>query len=1526
MSEYMKEQFGPYQANIVNDDPLDATEYKIARLSDDIKNAEMFGDDTSMLKSELQPLEDIRDYLNSRDPDDYDVNKSTLEFDQIGLYEDTPLSELYDRWAMAEDNVDNTTSTKIQDELFRRLEKQEGMTHDLRSHLIDIMHAEMMNRRKGVPGSTPELISTDSTVISPELVEVASVDTSTEEELTIPVSIVAEEPILSEQQQQSLEAGVKGLKLVLNLDTSDNTLKTADQLANERIQKDKDSSDEKLKDSSGIRKFLSNMWQSATYNHRFRVYRTEAERGLRDSDVDMYGSIEDARRVLFDQFSSEYSESIHTDAGEKKNILTSDHELAVGAKKLIYDYCSSEFNNDKAMDEARNRMIADYHKNNPNETDDLLGEGITNVSNLIEIAKTVKGMVEHGESIDNILGGMEIIMGEARSSVRTERHYNSIEKAYDKLARSKIGDIASGAAVISGLSMAMSFSRWGSQSIAGSLTRVGTFSAVAATIAGFNKNKEWKDHRANDAIDAARGRSERQADDKVRELLASSRYEITAAKSIPQRLEESFRSEAFKAGDVNAVKSALEAVVWADVIVNKSDKDGIDLIGYSNPESIVQERLSIDIARAQARAALEAAISSGAYSSEFNGLNDINQIVDSKKSELLNVIDKDVDAKDACFNSLKRKEVIKASIKSALIGATVGVVFQEVGAAFDDTRLNLYEQLNTGENKLINGVNYKTMLAGMFGGSESISGVTEGVDLNEIASRAVEDPIKLSNGSVLHNNQDGTFGILNKDGSSIPGIDRLSFDSEGALSESSADQLNKVGIEVIDKVSNIEVVSITTDSVDKNQFIDNFSKDMTEIHRVKWMNNDTASIYDKNELGLKWAGENGTGVTQTGYQLNIGDMAETGSYNSGDIVNIKEALAEGHIKAAISVGTGSQNEVFMVPIDSDGNLNIEKGSPVAQLLDTVDGRASFNGGYIEIVNVEGIEDGITQVEPLATLVGSNDVNMMTIEKEVIDYVPKHTYDIVTTKNDFIEASPVIAFEKRDIMKTAEKPKNSYGYYGERDMSLQEIRRFKKEECSPRINQDPGSVLNIGQELDWYSQNLEKKVGRDYVDTLNGYIEESEELKNIDANTKAIMTIPVNACGEADNIYHTLSLYSRQDAEALSSTLIILHVNWFDQYVNSNTPDVNEAKQRDVQRTFAEIDRAKREFPNLRIAIMNTQWEKSKKDAGEYGDHVIGHVARRMFDVAMMSIDRSIREGRRLSSEDIMLIRNDSDAQGMSRDYLRNMLAAFEKNPDKDVFTGAIHWGVDRWNDLPGFAFVSRFREIMHITAKRSNTWPPTVGINVAARMSTLAAVGGLGHDPERTGAGTDDYNIGGRIKDARQDTSSGRNNRTSINYTGMGSNSINENYNYHCHVAKADIDTEPMRLLQPYLNKAPITGAWGDWSSRLRDENISPLRSEDLVNDSEGVIKQIEDDMTASLNDRFCNLAHVRSVLSFMVPKDSEGKARYEIVDHLGDDHRYHREFRLTGIGRDWFINEYLTKTNKNRYLKGNRLESVMIK
>ncbi len=185
-------------------DLMAMTQRRIERQQDDIATAEMWGQDASKQRQELQGDLDMKDYLNTRDSKDEAGNiipgtpkppepvaenePEPSEANPEKPFENMSIDNLLQAWADAEDNSDNNASKKVQDELQDRLLRQTNMSEDYKVHLIDVLHSEMMKKRQSpTPTVTePEIKADDKVELPKETVPgFAKQPEKTEPEVTV---------------------------------------------------------------------------------------------------------------------------------------------------------------------------------------------------------------------------------------------------------------------------------------------------------------------------------------------------------------------------------------------------------------------------------------------------------------------------------------------------------------------------------------------------------------------------------------------------------------------------------------------------------------------------------------------------------------------------------------------------------------------------------------------------------------------------------------------------------------------------------------------------------------------------------------------------------------------------------------------------------------------------------------------------------------------------------------------------------------------------------------------------------------------------------------------------------------------------------------------------------------------------------------------------------------------------------------------------------------------------------------------
>jgi hypothetical protein len=141
-----------------------------------------------------------------------------------------------------------------------------------------------------------------------------------------------------------------------------------------------------------------------------------------------------------------------------------------------------------------------------------------------------------------------------------------------------------------------------------------------------------------------------------------------------------------------------------------------------------------------------------------------------------------------------------------------------------------------------------------------------------------------------------------------------------------------------------------------------------EVHR-SWYDNNTEQ-FDKNELRTHWGGEKGNGINAEGkYVLDVSKMTADGSVQGNFSANAQELLKENKLRFLISATSGTQNQVFELPIDANGQIVVDPNTDVGKMFfKTENGHAVFTGRFGEVA--EQIDDK-NNFRILSTIEGSH---------------------------------------------------------------------------------------------------------------------------------------------------------------------------------------------------------------------------------------------------------------------------------------------------------------------------------------------------------------------------------------------------------------------------------------------------------------------------------------------------------------------------------------------------------------------------
>ncbi|MCX6755618.1 MAG: hypothetical protein NT068_03750 [Candidatus Nomurabacteria bacterium] len=773
------------------------------------------------------------------------------------------------------------------------------------------------------------------------------------------------------------------------VDTTDVMKAEARDVADEKMTMEPPKNPEDLK---GIKKFFkSEFWSRAgtkiwkhgimrEYFHNKEIYK--ARKKILDSG-NMYAGEGEDQVVhdkfvsdLMDQFSSEYDEVIHTEAGEMRKVMDGKKDNADENRK---EESVKAYVKEKIKEYAQGKISeAGFLEWEKHLFGQLKGsiEGkqirteVMHSSNLLQIAKQIKLSMENGEILKDEDFEIDVIYGKSKAGVRTEAKYTNAEKWAEKMAGTKIGQFVNETTISVAIAAATSLSKKLSTMLANSkIAQVVTFggtATLAAFVAKSRKEREMIQNRTHHSRDMAKGKDFHDNDVNRKEMEAF-RLPTVSANSLVEGIKSIL--DPIKSGDQSItpeiLSSALVALSDLETRIHLSDKQGIDLIDYSDPKKVVAERKALDIERSKLKVELRKMHQEGKLpipeGTTFD--NYLNSLIATQENAITNDQEKGINAKDVAFNKMKTSEGWKAFRTGFVSSLVIGSVAQEA-ISMGTGRIGIVEDLMhknfNGEN--VGGVQNLTAIAALkhyFTGDLNSHLGTPGV-LHDV--RVGGNTMKLPEGFNLVRNPDHTFNLLN--GKEVIG-NHLATNPDGTFSKDAIAALHKGGIEINTNSHYGSHLEKHTYS-DAKDYIHDHPKGFQKINRDMWYDNDTQE-FDENELRTYWAGENGTGIDANGnYVLDVGQMTTDGSFHGELSTNAQDLLKEGKLKMLFTLSKDTQDQGIWVDIDEHGKVIIDKNSELAKLmLSKVDGHANFHGAFGEVAQV--MDNG--QVRPLGTMVG-----------------------------------------------------------------------------------------------------------------------------------------------------------------------------------------------------------------------------------------------------------------------------------------------------------------------------------------------------------------------------------------------------------------------------------------------------------------------------------------------------------------------------------------------------------------------------
>ncbi len=730
----------------------------------------------------------------------------------------------------------------------------------------------------------------------------------------------------------------------------------------------RDTADEKMTANKaelrGVKGFLTKIWKhnlAQDYYRQKEVAKAkvamEGRESLFEGDDDA-SAHKEAMGSLVKRFASEYEEAVHVDAGETRDTLDESSLTYTEVKKLIFDYAEGVITKEVFIEE-KSRVLAGVINLDRQKVE----KGLHHADDLLQVAEGVKRSIEHGEALNRLDVDFEIVVGRAKSGVRTEAQFNTVDRLVDKIQSTKVGRLLNETTIASSVAIAYAVSAGLSQRVASSkLAAWGSFGASAllgAGIAAARESRMIENDRRQHFREMAKGKTFDQNEASRRKEMEQFRYNtvlatecIAALNDIADEEEmtpERFRRSVHVLGDINAR-------------VHVSNEKKIDLIAYSDERLVEEERLSIDIARAEAKINLKrlAEANPGLLPAGISLEDDLKTAMEVQRTGIIEG-ERGVDEKNRAFSKLKKRRVAKAAAKGLATGLVIGTLAQEGISLLRDNQQGLIEGV-LGKNESGQTTTALEGIRRYFAGAEfPLSGAAS------VETLVGGNKITLPAGVTMEAGASGMFKLMHE-GKVL--ADGLKFEN-GVLSQASREALAAVGIDALVRETSVTTTETVTGSAAE------MVKERTDLfgraNRVGWYDNNTpAPKFDENELRLKWGGKAGTGIDANGKVVfDVSSMTAGGSKHGAFSVNAQEAIKDGKLKMLFSLSRGSQAFAVDVPVDASGKIVIDPNSEMGKMFFEIkNGKAVFKGGFAEVVHEVGENpNGGKNYRTLSTLKG-----------------------------------------------------------------------------------------------------------------------------------------------------------------------------------------------------------------------------------------------------------------------------------------------------------------------------------------------------------------------------------------------------------------------------------------------------------------------------------------------------------------------------------------------------------------------------
>ncbi len=755
----------------------------------------------------------------------------------------------------------------------------------------------------------------------------------------------------------------------------------------------------KLKLGARVRGAVARLWKGKIFRdyYEFKYQRELKEQYSKDfahtlgaNSGDGSASSAETEQALIWRMTQD-SDFFTDTVGEEREQLSPDSEAYKAMRQAVETFV--ENGNEEAFIEETRRI-----------NNDLMGnEGMPILDNYLTSAIYIKGQVDHGRALNDVMRGFKMYQGTSAEGVNSGHHERAIDKLVAKFERKKTGEtlfikpeVVAGVAGLAG---------W----VAGAVARnravqafsFGGSAAVAGVLAGAKENEQVKIDRADLARRIAEG-------GKIDE---DNKYEVGLAETLPEmRTAESYMEamdQAIASGDADQMRQVL-----ADLVVAREvgRNEGVDLIDYysggGDAEAVRNELTSRQFALEQAyiRANEDPNLELGRYKSQLmDGLGAATQaygeMLHDVNGALLNRDNVPDDVRkqiSEAYEAQAARDMVARKLRHRRVAKEVAVTTART-LAFS----TIAQELAAIGRSDVHGV-FEDMLFGQHG------------DATGAARTALGNLLNTPNGGVV--------------GEVVAGGNQpeKQFYREGEINHDQIKQWQAEGYKVekhFDYEPQEHQVTISAEDAVRGN---------PTFHRAGWLDYGTERP-DYNEL----LGHHGEGSS---YIFN----PRGGSYGYGMSMSredIIQAAREGHIKLMVSPTRGTQGNPFSVGnviVEDNGLINFNPDAITQPA--TADMMVNRSYAFAEVV-----DDRTGMV--LATEVGSGTADSFTqTAKEMVNTLTG--YDITPPVDQVISSVPVMP----DVEPLPPIP----GYRGTRRLSTDDelFERPARAETTPEEEVNP----------------------------------------------------------------------------------------------------------------------------------------------------------------------------------------------------------------------------------------------------------------------------------------------------------------------------------------------------------------------------------------------------------------------------------------------------------------------------------------